>query len=50
MRQFLNVKFCINLTLVEQFFIEGPERVKWELGFACFLLGKWDFMRWVWDS
>jgi hypothetical protein len=29
---------------------EGPEGVKWELGFAYFLVGKWDFMLWDWDS
>ena len=27
-------------------FIEGPEGVKWELGFAYFWVGKWDFMHW----
>jgi hypothetical protein len=30
--------------------IEAPEGVKWELGFANFWLGKWDFMHWDWDS
>jgi hypothetical protein len=25
---------------------EGPEGVKWELGFAYFWVGKWDFMHW----
>ncbi len=36
---------------------EGPEGVKWELGFAyfywylhLFLLGKWDLGHWDWDS
>jgi hypothetical protein len=29
---------------------EGPEGVKWELGFAYFWVGKWDFMHWDWDS
>jgi hypothetical protein len=29
---------------------EGPEGVKWELGFAHFWVGKWDFMHWDWDS
>jgi hypothetical protein len=24
--------------------MEGPEGLKWELGFAYFWLGKWDFM------
>jgi hypothetical protein len=24
--------------------------IKWELGFAYFLLGKWDFMHLDWDS
>ena len=25
---------------------EGPEGVKWEMGFAYFWVGKWDFMHW----
>ena len=29
---------------------EGPEWVKWELGFAYFWRGKWDFMHWDCDS
>ena len=29
---------------------EGPEGVKWQLRFAYFWLGKWDFMHWDWDS
>ncbi len=36
---------------------EGPEGVKWELGFAhfdwdlpVFSLGKWDLGHWDWDS
>ena len=32
------------------FFLEGPEGAKWELGFAYFWLGKWDFMHSNWDS
>ena len=28
--------------------LEGPEGVKWELGFAYFWVGKWDFMHWDW--
>ena len=24
---------------------EGPEEIKWELGFACFYTGKWEFGR-----
>ena len=28
---------------------EGPEGVKWELGFACFCTGKWNFGGWDWD-
>ncbi len=38
-------------------FDEGPEGVKWELGFAYFYwdlhmfsLGKWDLGHWDWDS
>jgi hypothetical protein len=30
--------------------MEGHEGVKWELGFAYFWVGKWDFMHWDWDS
>ena len=29
---------------------EGPEGVKWELGFAHFFAGKMGFMHWDWDS
>ena len=29
---------------------ERHERVKWELGFAYFWLGKWNFAHWDWDS
>ena len=28
------------------YFNRAPEGVKWELGFAYFWLGKWDFMHW----
>ncbi len=41
----------------EQGSCEGPEGVKWELGFAyfdwdlpIFSLGKWDLGHWDWDS
>ena len=42
----------INYTIIlyYQSFQEGPEGVKWELGFAPFWLGKWDFTHWDWDS
>jgi hypothetical protein len=33
-----------------KFVIEGPEGVKWELGFAYFWVGKCDFMHWDRDS
>ncbi len=45
-------QFCVDLD-------EGPEGVKWELGFAyfdwdlptrIFSLGKWDLGHWDWDS
>ena len=38
------------LTAEQQIFEEGREGVKWELGFAYFWVGKWDFMHWDWDS
>ena len=28
---------------------EGPEGVKWELGFASFWAGKMEFVHWDWD-
>ena len=28
---------------------EDPERVKWELGLAGFVLGKWGSSHWDWD-
>ena len=28
---------------------EGPEGVKWELGLAGFVLGKWGSSHWDWD-
>ena len=30
-------------------FEEGPEGVKWELGFASFWAGKMGFVHWDWD-
>ena len=29
---------------------EGREGVKWELGYVFFLVCKWDFVHWDWDS
>lgn len=29
--------------------LEGSEWVKWELGFAFYVLGKWDLLYWGWD-
>ena len=30
-------------------YLEGPEGVKWELGFASFWAGKMGFVHWDWD-
>ena len=37
-------------TTFDSIYLEGPEGVKWELGFAFLEAGKWDFVHWDWDS
>ena len=37
------------MNLSQHPYIEGPEGVKWELGFAYFRTGKWDLLHWDWD-
>ena len=51
--EFLLTEYMLGFGIKKQFSVlhndEGPEGVKWELGFASFWAGKMGFVHWDWD-